>query len=86
VAAFHGFIFSNIWETIVFGTTDPGNAARVASGNPTEINLGLDDGALGYEKYVRYVGSVSDISLTDSVILAGNKVNQKSYYSLKSDK
>jgi hypothetical protein len=62
VAAFNGFIFINIWETIVFGTTNFGNAARVASGSPTKINLGLHDGALGHEKYVRYVGSVSYIS------------------------
>ena len=71
-AAFNGFIFSNIWETIVFRTTDFGNAARVASGNPTKINLGMHDGALD-EKHIRYVGSVSDM-----VISAGNKVNQKS--------
>ena len=79
VAAFNGFIFSNIWETIVFGTTDFGNAARVASGNPTKINLGMHDGTLD-EKHIRYVGSVPNIAYTtDTVILAGNKVNQKSY-------
>jgi hypothetical protein len=38
----------------------------------------------GHEKHVRYVGSVSYSN--DMIILAGNKVNQKSYYySLKSD-
>ena len=87
VAAFSGLIFSNIWETIVFETTDFGNAARVASGNPTEINLELHNLALD-EKHARNVGSVSEIVFTtDTVILAGNKVNQKYYYYfLQSDK
>lgn len=75
VAAFNGFIFSGIRGTTVFGTTDFGNAARVASGDPTKINLGLRDGVLD-EKHVRHVGSVSDIVVTtDTVFFAGNKVN-----------